>query len=149
VLRTTMIVGYPGETDRHFNELLDFIQWARFDALGSFKFYPEVGTAAAVMPDQVPDQIKQQRLDELMLCQQEIAFEKNRNRIGGEITCLVDSVDSEFLAKGRYYGQAPEIDGLCLIKTGDRRTKHPTLPGQFVRTKVVGTKDYDLISEPI
>ncbi len=149
VLRTTMIVGYPGETDRHFNELLDFIRWARFDALGCFKFYPEAGTAAAGMPDQVPDQIKQRRLDGLMLCQQEIAFEKNRNRVGGEITCLVDSVDSEFLAKGRYYGQAPEIDSLCLIKTSDRRKKHPTLPGQFIRTKVVGTKDYDLFAEPI
>jgi len=149
VLRTTMIVGYPGESDRHFNELLDFIRWARFDALGCFKFYPETGTAAAEMLDQVPDDIKQQRLDELMLCQQEIAFEKNRGRVGSEITCLVDSVDSEFLAKGRYYGQAPEIDSLCLIKTGDRRKKHPILPGQFVRTKVIGTKDYDLIAEPI
>ena len=149
VLRTTMIVGYPGESDRHFNELLDFIRWARFDALGCFKFYPETGTAAAEMLDQVPDDIKQQRLDELMLCQQEIAFEKNRGRVGSEITCLVDSVDSEFLAKGRYYGQAPEIDSLCLIKTGDRRKKHPILPGQFVRTKVVGTKEYDLITEPI
>jgi ribosomal protein S12 methylthiotransferase len=149
VLRTTMIVGYPGETDRHFNELLDFIRWARFDALGCFKFYPEAGTAAAEMPDQVPDEIKQQRLDELMLCQQEIAFEKNRSRVGSEITCLVDSVDSEFLAKGRYYGQAPDIDSFCLIKTGHRRKNHPSKPGQFVRTKVIGTKDYDLITEPI
>jgi len=149
VLRTTMIVGYPGETDRHFNELLDFIRWARFDALGCFRFYPEAGTAAAEMPGQVPDEIKQQRLDELMLCQQEIAFEKNRSLVGSEITCLVDSMDSEFLAKGRYYGQAPEIDSLCLIKTGNRQKKHPILPGQFVRTKVIGTKDYDLIVEPI
>jgi ribosomal protein S12 methylthiotransferase len=149
VLRTTMIVGYPGETERHFDELLDFVRWAQFDALGCFRFYPESGTAAAKMPDQVPDQIKQQRLDELMLCQQEIAFAKNRNRVGSEITCLVDSLESKFLANGRYYGQAPDIDSLCLIKTGDRRKKHPVLPGQFVRTKVVGTKDYDLIVERI
>ena len=149
VLRTTMIVGYPGETDRNFSELLDFIRWAQFDALGCFKFYPEAGTAAADMPDQVPDEIKQQRLDELMLCQQEIAFAKNQSRIGSEITCLVDSVDSEFLAKGRYYGQAPDIDSLCLIKTGERRKKHPALPGQFIQAKVVGTKDYDFITERI
>ncbi len=149
VLRTTMIVGYPGETDRHFNELMDFVRWAQFDALGCFKFYPEAGTAAAEMPGQVPDEVKQKRLDDLMLCQQEIAFAKNRNKIDSEITCLVDSVESEFLAKGRYYGQAPEIDSLCLIKTVDRQRKHPILPGQFIRTKVVGTKDYDLIVERI
>jgi ribosomal protein S12 methylthiotransferase len=149
VLRTTMIVGYPGETDRHFNELLDFIRWAQFDALGCFKFYPEAGTAAAEMPNQVPDEIKQRRLDELMLCQQEIAFAKNRNRLGSEVACLVDSVESKFLAKGRYHGQAPEIDSLCLIKADNRQRKHPILPGQFIRTKVVGTKDYDLIVERI
>ncbi len=146
VLRTTMIVGYPGETDRQFNELLDFVRWAQFDALGCFRFYPEAETAAAGMPDQVPDPIKQQRLDELMLCQQEIAFAKNRGRIGNEVTCLVDSVDSEFLSKGRFYGQAPEIDSLCLIKTAER---HKVRPGQFIRTKVTGTKDYDLIAEPV
>jgi ribosomal protein S12 methylthiotransferase len=149
VLRTTIIVGYPGETERHFDELMDFIRWAQFDALGCFKFYPEAGTAAAGMPDQVPDQIKHERLDELMLCQQEIAFEKNRDRIGEEITCLVDSIEDEFPAKGRYYGQAPEIDSLCLIKNSGRRDKHPLLPGKFVRTKVIGTEDYDLIVERI
>ena len=84
-----------------------------------------------------------------MLCQQEIAFGKNRDRVGNEITCLVDSIESEFPAKGRYYGQAPEIDSLCLIKTDSRQKEHPILPGQFIRTKVVGTKDYDLIAERI
>ncbi len=149
ILRTTMIVGFPGETDRHFDELLKFIRWARFDALGCFKFYPEAETPAAGMPNQVPDDIKQQRLDELMLCQQKIAFAKNRDRIGSEMTCLVDSIDSEFLARGRTYGQAPDIDSLCLIKTGDRQKKHPPRPGQFIRTKVIGTSDYDLIVERI
>ena len=81
-------------------------------------------------------------------CQQEIAFEKNHSRIGSEMTCLVDSIDSKFLAKGRTYGQAPDIDSLCLIKTG-RRHKHPPRPGQFIRTKVVGTSDYDLVVEQI
>ncbi|MHC4489253.1 MAG: 30S ribosomal protein S12 methylthiotransferase RimO [Planctomycetota bacterium] len=100
-LRTTLIIGFPGETDRQFDELLDFVKWAEFDALGCFKFYPESGTGAAEMPAQVPEKIQQQRLEELMLTQQKIAFAKNKNRIGSKLTCLVDSVDSEGLAPGR------------------------------------------------
>jgi len=141
VLRTTMIVGFPGETDRQFEELLDFIGWAQFDALGCFRFYPEAGTDAAGLDDQVPEAIKKQRLDELMLCQQKIAFAKNRGRIGSELVCLVDSVDNDGLVEGRFYGQSPEIDSMCIIN------KCSAGPGRFVKTKVVGTKDYDLIVE--
>ncbi len=143
LLRTTLIVGFPGETDRQFNELLDFIKWAEFDALGCFKFYPESGTGAADMPAQVPDRIKQQRLEQLMLTQQKIAFAKNKNRIGSKLTCLVDSVDSAGTGKGRFYGQAPDIDSICIIKNCSAK------PGQFIDTKVVGTKDYDLLVEQI
>jgi ribosomal protein S12 methylthiotransferase len=143
VLRTTLIVGFPGETDRQFEELLDFVNWARFDALGCFKFYPESGTSAAELPDQVPDEVKQQRLDELMLTQQKIAFAGNKDRIGDSLTCLVDSVDSEALGRGRFYGQAPDIDSICIIKHCSAK------PGQFVTTKVVGTQDYDLPVEQI
>jgi len=143
VLRTTLIVGFPGETDRQFEELLDFIKWARFDALGCFKFYPESGTSAAMLPDQVPDEVKQRRLDELMLTQQKIAFAQNKDKIGSSLRCLVDSVDSEGLATGRYYGQAPDIDSVCIIKNCS------TKPGQFIDTKVVGTQDYDLLLEQI
>jgi len=143
VLRTTLIVGFPGESDRQFEELLDFIKWARFDALGCFKFYPESGTSAAELPDQVPDEVKQQRLDELMLTQQQIAFAGNKQRIGSNLTCLVDSVDSEGLGRGRYYGQAPDIDSVCIIK------KCSAKPGDFVPTKVIGTQDYDLLVEQI
>ena len=143
VLRTTMIVGFPGETDRDFEELLGFIRWAQFDALGCFKFYPEAGTDAAGLEEQIPEDIKKQRLDELMLCQQKIAFAKNRDRLGGKLVCLVDSVDKDSPAKGRYYGQAPEIDSVCIIN------KCSAGPGRFVKTKVVGTKDYDLIVERI
>jgi ribosomal protein S12 methylthiotransferase len=136
LLRTTVIVGFPGETDQQFNELLGFIEWAGFDALGCFKFYPESGTAAGTMPAQVPDRVKQQRLDELMLTQQKIAFTKNKNRIGSKITCLVDN---EGTAQGRFYGQAPDIDSICIIKNCSAE------PGQFIDAKVVGTKDYDLL----
>ena len=143
VLRTTLIVGFPGESDQQFVELLDFVKWAEFDALGSFKFYAESGTAAAKMPGQVPEKIKKQRLEELMLTQQKIAFARNKNRIGSKLTCLVDSVDSNRLSQGRFYGQAPDIDSLCIIK------KCSAKPGEFINAKVVGTKDYDLLVEQI
>ena len=139
LLRTTVIVGFPSETDQQFKELLDFIEWAGFDALGCFKFYPESGTIAGAMPAQVPDRVKQQRLDELMLTQQKIAFAKNKSRIGGKLTCLVDSIDNKDTAQGRFYGQAPDIDSICIIKNCSAK------PGQFINAKVVGTKDYDLL----
>jgi ribosomal protein S12 methylthiotransferase len=143
VLRTTMIVGFPGETNRQFEEMLDFVKWARFEALGCFKFYPESGTAAAELPDQIPDELKQQRFDELMLTQQKIAFAGNKKRIGSNLTCLVDTVDPEGFGQGRYYGQAPDIDSVCIIKNCSAK------PGQFIPTKVIGTQDYDLLVEQI
>jgi ribosomal protein S12 methylthiotransferase len=143
VLRTTLIVGFPGETDRQFDELLDFVRWARFEALGCFKFYPESGTSAAELPGQIPDEIKQQRLDELMLTQQKIAFAGNKQKLGSNLTCLVDSVDTDGLGRGRYYGQAPDIDSVCIIENCS------AIPGQFINTKVVGTQDYDLLVEQI
>lgn len=143
VLRTTVIVGFPGETKQQFGELLEFVRWAQFDALGCFEYYRESGTAAAKMPGQIPEHIKQERLDELMLTQQEIAFAKNRGRIGARLTCLVDSIDSNGIGRGRYYGQAPEIDGICVINNCSAR------PGDFISAKVVGTTQYDLIVEQI
>ena len=143
VLRTTLIVGFPGETDRQFAELLEFVKWAQFDALGCFKFYPESGTPAAGMPGQVPDRIKEQRVEELMLTQREIAFAKNKKRIGTKLTCIVDCVDAKGTGQGRFYGQAPDIDSVCIIKSCSAS------PGQFVNTQIVGSKDYDLIIEQI
>jgi ribosomal protein S12 methylthiotransferase len=142
-LRTTLMVGFPGETDRQFDELMDFVRWARFDALGCFPFYPESGTPAADMPGQIPESVKQQRLDALMLAQQQIAFARNEERIGQTLTCLVDSVDREGLGEGRYYGQAPDIDSVCIIRNCSAQ------PGQFIRTRVIGTQDYDLVVEQI
>ena len=139
ILRTTLIVGFPGESDKQFVELLEFIKWAEFDALGSFKFYSESGTAAAQMPSQVPEKVKQQRLEDLMLAQQKIIFTKNKNRIGSSLICLVDAVEIENEGQGRFYGQAPDIDSVCIIKNCQAR------PGEFIDVKVVGTKDYDLL----
>ena len=138
VLRTTLMVGFPGETDRDFEQLLDFVKWARFDALGCFEFYPESGTPAAQMPGQVAEEVKQQRLDELMLTQQKIAFAKNDNRIGSRLRCMVDSVHEEGVCRGRYYGQAPDIDSVCIIENCS------AAPGRFVDVKVLASQDYDL-----
>lgn len=143
VLRTTLMVGFPGETDRQFEELMEFIEWARFDALGSFRFYPEAGTPAASLPGQVPDEIKQQRLDELMRAQQKIAFCKNESRVGQRLRCLVDSIDADGCGRSRFYGQAPDIDSVCIVRKGRVR------PGRFIETNVVATQDYDLLVEQI
>jgi len=143
VLRTTVIVGFPGETDEQFAELLDFVKWARFEALGCFPYYAEAGTAAAQMPGQIPDAVKQQRVEELMLSQQQIAFAKNRQRIGSKLTCLVESADSGLTGWGRYYGQAPDIDSICIISNCAAK------PGDFVSVKVTDIRDYDLVVEQI
>jgi len=143
VLRTTLIVGFPGETDEQFTELLEFVRWARFDALGSFAYYAEEGTPAADMDGQVANDVKQRRLEELMLTQQQIAFAKNKDLIGSELSCLIDSVDKTGLGQGRYYGQAGDIDSVCIIESC------PARPGEFIQTRVVGTRDYDLVVEQI
>jgi ribosomal protein S12 methylthiotransferase len=143
VLRTTVMVGFPGETGQQFAELLDFTRWAEFDALGCFKYYAEAGTAAAQMPQQVPEHIKDKRFEEMMLAQQEIAFAKNKKRIGTELSCIVDSADNNGTGEGRFYGQAPDVDSICIIEGCFAK------PGQFINTKVIDTKDYDLVVEQI
>jgi ribosomal protein S12 methylthiotransferase len=153
VLRTTVIVGFPGETQADFDELLAFIRWARFDALGAFTYFPEAGTPAAEMPEQIPDEVKQARFDQLMRVQQEIAFARNEDRVGGTFACLVDSCDpssgrggkkrSRPTGRGRFYGQAPDIDSACLIQGCSAR------PGQLIDVRVVGTQDYDLLVEQL
>jgi len=143
VLRTTVMVGFPGETGQQFTELLDFIGWAEFDALGCFKYYAEAGTAAAEMPQQVPEHIKDERFEEMMLTQQEIAFAKNKKRIGAELGCIVDCVNNEGTGEGRFYGQSPDIDSSCIINGCFAK------PGQFINTKVIDAKDYDLVVKQI
>ena len=148
VLRTTLIVGFPGETDEQFCELLDFIDWAQFDALGCFKYYPEQGTHAATLPEQVPEDIKRARLEEVMMRQQEIVLAKNKARIGSKIKCLVDSRQSKRSFRGRFFGQAPDIDGICLIQSKSKKLNPNLRTGNFVNVKIVDFKDYDLIAEP-
>lgn len=142
VLRTTVIVGYPGESEEAFEELLEFVRWAKFDALGCFSFYPEVGTAAAELEGQVDKEVKTSRVERLMLAQQEIAFGRVKERKGDELICLVDDV-LEGKGIGRFYGQAPHIDSVCHISNCKGQI------GEFIRTKVVGSENYDLIVEQI
>lgn len=141
-LRTTVIVGYPGETGQQYQELLEFVKWAQFDALGCFTFYPEPGTAAADLPKQVPDVVKQQRMDTLMRTQQERVFAKMGSRIGDELTVLVDEV-FENEAVGRYSGQAPHIDSICKIQNCQAN------PGDFIQANITARDDYDFIVEQI
>ena len=143
ILRTTVIVGFPGETDSQFAELLEFIRDVRFDALGCFRYYAESGTPAAEMPSQVPEDVKDERIEELMLAQQQIAFENNQQRVGTELTCLIDSFEADGTAHARFYGQAPQIDSVCILN------RCTVGPGTFIKTKVTGTKDYDLLVEQI
>jgi ribosomal protein S12 methylthiotransferase len=143
VLRTTIIVGFPGETMEQFGELVDFIKQVRFDALGCFTFWPEDGTEAAQLPDRIPQETKENRRQQLMLVQQQIAFEKNKARQGQVIECLIDENQSGRKAAGRFYGQAPHIDSICLVDNC------PDPPGGFVKTTVTGFKDYDLLVKRI
>jgi len=143
VLRTTLIVGFPGETEQQFKQLVEFVKWAQFDALGCFKYYAEQGTEAARISGQVPEDIKQKRLEELMFIQQEIAFAKNKQRVDTELRCLVDSPNNDGTYEGRFYGQAPDIDSICIIKNCSAQ------PGQFIKTRVEETKNYDLIVSQI
>ena len=140
IVRTTMIVGFPGETDEQFETLLDFVKQARFERLGAFTYSAEEGTAAAAMPDQVDEAVKQRRLDDLMMLQQSISMELNEARIGTECEVLVDGFDDE---TGRFYGrsllEAPESDG-CIWLESERALT----PGEYVQVKITGADAYDL-----
>jgi len=141
VIRTTFIVGFPGETEAQFAELLKFVKDFRFDALGVFEFSPEEGTPAASMPRQIPDDVKADRAEQIMLAQQAIAFEDNQRAVGSPIVVLVDGIDAQGRCVGRYYGQAPQVDSLCIL------TDHAT-SGTFVEGTVAGADGYDLIVTP-
>ncbi len=141
VLRTTFIVGFPGETDAEFEDLLAFVKAFRFDAAGVFEFSPEEGTPAAGMRPRVPPDVKAERRRQLMLAQQEIAFARSAAAVGSPVTVLVDGVDPSGRCVARHYGQAPDIDSVCLLT--DERP-----PGTFVSGTVADYDGYDLVVEP-
>ena len=141
-IRTTFIVGFPGETDDEFEQLLAFVKEFEFDAMGVFAYSPEPGTPAADMDGQVPADIKAGRIEALMGAQQEIAFAANAAAAGQVVDVLVDGVDECGRCVGRHAGQAPEIDGLCILT-------EPRDAGQFVTVEVAGADGYDLIVRPL
>lgn len=141
-IRTTFIVGFPGETKENFKELLDFVKATKFDKLGVFTYSQEEGTLAASMENQIPEEVKEERYDELMLEQQKISFEINKNKVGKSYEVLVEGKkNGKFY--GRSYEMAPEIDGEVYIKSADLKV------GTFVTVKIVKAEEYDLYGEII
>ena len=140
-LRTTMIVGFPGETEEQFTELLQFVKDARFDRLGAFTYSPEEGTKAAVMPNQIDEDVKIERLDQLMMLQQAISMELLEQRIGETCEVLVEGRDEDGWY-GRSIREAPESDG-CIHLITEREL----IPGSYIQARITGADAYDLTAE--
>ncbi len=141
-IRTTLIAGLPGETDEAFDNLLGFVEQARFDRLGVFEFSPEPGTDAASMPDQVPAEVRARRRDRLMRLQQAISLERNRRWIGRQVDVLIERSDARS-AIGRTFRDGPEVDGTIRVKD------LTASPGTFHRVRVTGADVYDLTGRPV
>ena len=141
-LRTSIIVGFPGETEEQFRELLDFLEEAQFDRLGAFAYSAEEDTPAARMPDQIPEEIKQERLDRLMTLQARISLGRNQLRLGRTEKVLVTDVGEDGLILGRSQFEAPETDGEIVFTA--RQT--PEI-GSFVNVKITQAQTYDLMGE--
>lgn len=142
-LRTTLITGFPGETKEQHEELMEFVDEMEFDRLGVFTYSPEEDTPAAEMPDQIPEEIKEERQAELMELQQDIAFDAAENMIGKEVLVMIEGkVADENAYVGRTYKDAPGVDGLIFINTEEE-----LMSGDFAKVKVTGALEYDLIGE--
>lgn len=142
-LRTTLITGFPGETEEQHEELAEFVDEMEFDRLGVFTYSPEEGTPAASMQDQIDEEVKEERQAELMELQQEIAFDNAEGMVGREVLVMIEGkVAEENAYVGRTYRDAPNVDGLIFINTDEE-----LLSGDFARVKVTGALDYDLIGE--
>lgn len=143
VLRTTLICGFPGETQKDHEELMQFVDEMEFDRLGVFTYSQEEDTPAALMEDQIPEEVKEERREELMELQQEIAFDKNESMAGRELLAMVEGkVADENAYVARTYMDAPGIDGYLFINT-----EETLVTGDFARVKVTGALEYDLIGE--
>lgn len=140
-IRTTLIVGFPGETEENFQELMDYVREFEFDYAGVFKYSREEDTVAYNLPNQVPEEIKEKRYAELVNLQSEIAERKNRRLLGEEIEVMIDGVssESEYLLEGRTRGQALEIDGKVLTTDGTAKS------GEIVKVKFEQNFEYDFV----
>jgi ribosomal protein S12 methylthiotransferase len=140
-LRTSVIVGFPGETEEEFAELLDFVREVRFDHLGVFTYSPQERTPAAAMPGRLPERVKRTRRAAVMQLQQGISLEKNRALVGRELAVLVEAAPAPDLAIGRSYRDAPEVDGGV-------RVLGPAPVGAIVRVRITDAEPYDLVGVP-
>ncbi|MCB1136361.1 MAG: 30S ribosomal protein S12 methylthiotransferase RimO, partial [Chlamydiia bacterium] len=147
VIRTSLIVGYPGETEEQFEELLAFIEEYQLDNVGVFKFSPEPGSRAAELPNQIDDEVKEERYEHLMEVQQEALELQLMNRVGQVLDVIVEGYhpDSELLMTGRHKGQCPEIDGEVIIN--DTQAVHTF--GQRYRVEITGVLGYDLVGRAL
>lgn len=142
-LRTTLITGFPGEKSEHHEELMDFVDEMEFDRLGVFTYSPEEDTPAATMPDQIPEEVKEDRQAELMELQQEIVFDAAEAMVGKEVLVMIEGkVADENAYVGRTYKDAPNVDGLIFINTAQE-----LMSGDFAWVTVTGAAEYDLIGE--
>ena len=142
-LSSDIIVGFPGETDEDFNELMDFVKQTKFDRMGAFMFCPEDGTRAAEMPNQIPEEVKQERYDRLMTLQHGISLAQNKARVGTTCRVLVEKKHgSRYVGRSEY--EAPETDGSIFFGSDE-----PCEIGSFVNVKITGAKAYDLMGERI
>ncbi len=141
-IRTTLIAGFPGETQTEFEELEAFVRGADFEALGVFPYSLEKETPSGRMKDQIADAVKQERVERLMLAQQDVAFKLAQRRVGSTLRVLIDGVDEEGRAVGRHYGQAPAVDSVTRIAPATAN------PGEFVDVRITGRRDYDLLAAP-
>ncbi len=144
VLRTTFIVGFPGETREQFEKLVHFVEQNKLERVGVFPWSPEEGTPAEKLPGRIDEDEVQARIEELMLAQQQVAFDWNRSRIGSEVDVLIDEICPETASTlGRSYAEAPEIDSIIRLPEGVAGV------GEMVRCTITETDDYDLVAEPL
>ncbi len=140
-IRTTLIVGYPGETREEFEELKEFVRTAQFDRMGCFAYSPEEGTAAYDLPDDVSEEEKLRRVDELMSLQEEISLIKNRARVGNTYRCLVDRIEGGSVVARTEY-DSPEVDDEVIVKDNGKVS-----PGDFIQVKIVAAEEHDIYGE--
>ena len=139
-IRSTFIVGFPGETEAEFEELLDFLEEAQLDRVGAFAYSPVDGAAANALPDPVPEDVKQNRLARFMALQAQVSAGRLERKVGSVRTVLVDAIDGE-LAIGRTGSDAPEIDGVVQVQDG---AEHGLRPGDFAQVRIMGSDEHDL-----
>ena len=143
ILRTTLITGFPGETQEDHEELMEFIDTMEFDRLGVFTYSPEEDTPAAIMPEQIDEEVKLDRQAELMELQQEISLDKGNDKIGSVVEVMIEGkVADENAYVARTYGDAPNVDGYIFVNTDTE-----LMSGDFARVHVTGALEYDLIGE--